>query len=225
VLAKELANISRRYSYRFLFIPGTIGSITWLSLNEASVNRIKHGLVISGVGDGGPVTYKKSRRGDAEVDRAALYVLAHSGKPHSIRDFHPYGYDERQYCSPGFNLPVGRLSRTVYGEYPEYHTSADNLSFVLPVFLADTFATVLDIVTVLEGNRVYTSLNQKCEPQLGKRDLYSTIGANELSLLWTLNLCDGNHSVLDITERSNIDFSEIVQASQILEEVGLMEKC
>ena len=216
LLAKHLAMAVRRYSYRFLFIPGTIGSITWLSLNEASVDRVKHGLVISGVGDSGRITYKKSRRGDAEIDRAVQHVLAHCGEPHSIREFHPYGYDERQYCSPGFNLPVGRLSRTAYGEYPEYHTSGDNLEFVRPQSLGRSFSTVLEILQVLEGNRVHRSMNPKCEPQLGKRGLYSTIGMNELALLWVLNLSDGNHDLLAIAEKSGIAFRDVEQASDVL---------
>jgi aminopeptidase-like protein len=124
-LAKYLSTISHRYSYRFLFIPGTIGAITWLALNEESTSKIKNGLVLTGLGDGGKITYKKSRRDNAEIDRAAQLVLKQLGHDYRIVEFHPYGYDERQYCSPGFNLPVGRISRTPYGEYPEYHTSAD----------------------------------------------------------------------------------------------------
>ena len=109
MLARHLNEMPRRYSYRFLFIPGTIGAITWLALNEEKTDKIRHGLVITGVGDSGKITYKKSRQGNAEIDRAAYHVLKHSGKTHQILDFHPYGYDERQYCSPGFNLPVGQI--------------------------------------------------------------------------------------------------------------------
>jgi aminopeptidase-like protein len=222
ILAKYLGGISHRYSYRFLFIPGTIGAITWLYLNEASVSRIKHGLVITGVGDSGSVTYKKSRRGNAEIDRAANHVLRHSEDTHHIIDFHPYGYDERQYCSPGFNLPVGRLSRTPYGEYPEYHTSADNLDFVHPEFLGDSFNAVLTILQILENNRTYLNLNPKCEPQLGKRGLYSSIGTNELALLWVLNLSDGSNTLLDIAERSGLNFMIIERAAEALCKVNLL---
>ncbi len=224
ILAKNLGAAAHRYSYRFLFIPGTIGSITWLSINEATVNRIKHGLVISGVGDPGQITYKKSRRGDAEVDRAAVHALAHCGESYSIREFHPYGYDERQYCSPGFNLPVGRLSRTAYGEYPEYHTSGDNLNFIRPEYLGKSLRTVFEIIGVLEGNRVYVNLNPKCEPQLGKRGLYSTIGTNELALLWLLNLSDGGHDLLDIAERSGLAFASVEDSAQRLSNSGLLRK-
>lgn len=126
-LAKAMAEKTRRYSYRFIFIPATIGAITWMARNEAALKNIRHGLVITGVGDRGTTTYKKSRRGDAEVDRAMQHVLRHDEPGHCVIDFFPYGYDERQYCSPAFNLPVGCLMRTPHGQYPEYHTSADNL--------------------------------------------------------------------------------------------------
>ena len=216
MLAKDISTVTRRFSYRFLFIPGTIGAITWLCLNEASLSRIKNGLVITGVGNSGNIAYKKSRRGDAEVDRAACHVLIQSSRPGRILEFSPYGYDERQFCSPGFNLPVGRFSRTPYGEYPEYHTSADNLQFVRPEFLGDSFANVFEILEVLENNRTYVNQNQKCEPQLGKRGLYSSIGLNELAMLWVLNLSDGSHSLLDIAERSGMNFKVIAQAAEAL---------
>lgn len=225
ILAKYLSGISHHYSYRFLIIPGTIGAITWLYLNEASVSRIKHGLVITGVGNSGSVTYKKSRRGNAEIDRAVSHVLKNSGDTHHIIDFHPYGYDERQFCSPGFNLPVGSLSRTPYGEYPEYHTSADNLHFVHPEFLGKSFYAVLAILHILEDNRAYLNLNPKCEPQLGKRDLYSSMGTNQLALLWVLNFSDGSNTLLDIAERSGLEFTPIQKAAQILLKHGLLKEC
>jgi aminopeptidase-like protein len=224
ILAKYLGTVSHRFSYRFLFIPGTIGAITWLCLNENSVKRIKHGLVITGVGDSGKITYKKSRRGDAQIDRAVSHVLKYCGDDYEIIDFSPYGYDERQYCSPGFNLPVGRLSRTPFAEYPEYHTSADNLKFVHPEFLGDSCSKLLAIINILENNRRYLNLNPKCEPQLGKRDLYSSIGANELAMLWVLNLSDGHHTVLGISDRSGVDFGLLNDISKILEEKGLLKE-
>jgi aminopeptidase-like protein len=225
VMAKHLSAISHRFSYRFLFIPGTIGAITWLCLNEKSAGRIKNGLVLTGLGDSGKITYKKSRRGDAEIDRAAQHVLKQSGHEYSIIDFHPYGYDERQYCSPGFNLPVGRLSRTPYAEYPEYHTSADNLGFVQPEYLQDSFEKILEILNVLENNRVYLNLNPKCEPQLGKRGLYSIIGVNELALLWVLNLSDGRYDLLDIAEKSGLGFTLIQAAADMLVKENLLKVC
>jgi aminopeptidase-like protein len=227
-LAKQIASQSRRYSYRFLFVPGTIGSIAWLSLNESKVERIKHGLVVAGVGDAGKLTYKKSRRGDAEIDQVVAHVLQHSGKEYAIEDFSPYGYDERQYCSPGFNLAVGSLTRTPFNHYPEYHTSADNLDFVHPTSLADSLEKYLTVIDILENNRTYLSTNPKCEPQLGKRGLYESIGGkqstknSEMAMLWTLNLSDRNHSLLDISDRANLPFSIIKEAAIALVEGKLL---
>lgn len=135
MLAAELAQRPRRYTYRFVFAPGTIGAITWLARNEHRVGRIKHGLVVSCLGDGGGPMYKRGRRGNAVIDRALSHVVKHGFSTARICDFVPYGYDERQYCSPGFNLPVGLLQRSEYGTFPEYHTSADNLDFVAPEHL------------------------------------------------------------------------------------------
>lgn len=228
-LARHLATRPRRYSYRLLFIPGTIGSITWLARNEGRVANIKHGLVVAGVGQAAPPTYKRSRRGDAEIDRAVAHVLRHAGRDYEILDFSPYGYDERQFCSPGFNLPVGCLMRTPHGRYSEYHTSADNLEFVRPRSLAESFALAVSVVDLLEHNRIYRSLNPKCEPQLGKRGLYRTMGGqrdagvDELALLWVLNLSDGTHTLLDIAERSRMAFGAIRAAAEALLAAQLLE--
>jgi len=224
LLAKHMGAMPRRFSYRFLFIPGTIGAITWLAQNEHKTGKIRNGLVITGVGDRGDIAYKRSRRGNTEIDRAAAHVLGRSGQPYRLLDFHPYGYDERQYCSPGFNLPVGRFSRTPFGEYPEYHTSADNMEFVSADSLADSYEMIRSIIDVLEGNRVYVSRNQKCEPQLGKRELYSSAGANELPLLWVLNMSDGGNSLLDIAERSGLEFSALKKAADSLAKANLLEE-
>jgi aminopeptidase-like protein len=229
-LARRLGESLTRYSYRFLFIPGTIGSITWLARNETRVANIKHGLVITCVGDAGKLTYKKSRRGDAEIDRAVTHILKHSGQDHEILEFTPYGYDERQYCSPGFNLPVGCFMRTPNGCYPEYHTSADNLDFVRPASLADSFEKCLAVLAVLEGNRTYLNLNQKCEPQLGKRGLYQTIGGQtdarqlELAMLWVLNISDGKHSLLEIADRSGIEFGLVRKVTDALVQHSLLKE-
>jgi aminopeptidase-like protein len=231
LLAKLLASQPRHYSYRFLFIPGTIGSITWLARNEARVPRIKHGLVLTCIGDSGNSTYKKSRRGDAEIDQAACYVLQHSGQQYEILDFSPYGYDERQFCSPGFNMPVGCLMRTPHGRFPEYHTSADNLDLVRPEHLADSFSKCFAILSVLEKNRAYVNQNPKCEPQLGKRGLYSAMGGqaeariNELAMLWVLNLSDGRNKLLDIAKRSGIAFDVLHRSAQALLQHGLLKEC
>jgi aminopeptidase-like protein len=229
-LAKQISQRTPHHSYRFLFIPGTIGSITWLARNEDKLANIKHGLVISGVGDRGHVTYKKSRRDNAEIDRAATHVLQHSGQGDQVVDFFPYGYDERQFCSPGINLPVGCFMRTPWGQYPEYHTSADNLDFVAVGALADSFAKCTSILSVLENNKTYVNLNPKCEPQLGKHGLYQALGGNadakarEMAMLWVLNLSDGTHSLLDVAERSHVPFEVIRRAADDLREHSLLKE-
>ncbi|HWD48043.1 MAG TPA: DUF4910 domain-containing protein, partial [Actinomycetota bacterium] len=217
-----------RYSYRFLFIPGTIGSITWLARNAERVDRIRHGLVLSGVGDPGGFTYKRSRRGDAEIDRAVAHVLARSGRPHRVVDFSPYGYDERQFCSPGFDLPVGRLSRTEFATYPEYHTSADDLDLVGPAQLQDSLEVCREVVAVLEGNRRYENLSPRGEPQLGRRGLYGQIGGRsdaeerQMAMLWVLNQSDGGSSLLDVAERSGLPLALLAEVAGLLEEAGLL---
>jgi aminopeptidase-like protein len=229
-LAQQLATLPRRYSYRFLFIPGTIGSITWLALNTAQTKQIAHGLVISGVGDPGTMTYKQSRRGNAEIDRIVAHVLQHTGNPYAIEEFFPYGYDERQYCSPGFDLPVGRLSRSPFGKYPEYHTSADNLEFVKPASLADSLLVYRQAIDTIERNRHYLNTNPYCEPQLGKRGLYELLGgthqntqARQIAMLWILNLSDERHSLLDIAERARLPFATIAAVADLLCEHQLLK--
>lgn len=227
-LAKHLLGTSHRYSYRFLFMPGTIGAIAWLALNEATTKRIRHGLVLSCVGDAGSFTYKKSRRGNAEIDRAALHALDVGKGPNRAIEFFPYGYDERQYCSPGFDLPVGCLMRSPHGTFPEYHTSADDLTFIQPSSLGGSLIKVIELVQVLEENRRYVNQNPKCEPRLGKRGLYGEVGGTghrefgEMALLWVLNLSDGQHDLLSVAERSGIRFREIVAAADALVAAGLL---
>jgi aminopeptidase-like protein len=230
-LAAQLSRTRLRFSYRFLFVPGTIGSITWLSRNRDVVSNIRHGLVVTCVGDCGRFVYKRSRRGDGEIDKAVVHVLKESGVDHEILDFFPYGYDERQYCSPGFNLPVGSLSRSPHGRYPEYHTSADNLSFVKEECLAASLGEYLSVIYVLENNRKYVNQNPYCEPQLGRRGLYRATGGqsesplNELALLWVLNLSDGSHDLLGIAARAGMTFETIKNAADALVGVGLLRCC
>lgn len=227
-LARALQNERRRYSYRCVFAPTTIGSITWLSRNESRLERIKHGLVIALVGDSGPMTYKKSRHGDATVDRAVAHVLKHRGRPCQVLDFSPYGYDERQFCSPGIDLPVGRLTRTPNACYSQYHSSADDLDFVRPEFLSDSLEICRTVLRVLDRDGRYVNLSPKCEPQLGRRGLYNKtsaerdVGQRDLALLWLLNLCDGRHSLLDIAERSGLTFGTIAASADDLVEAGLL---
>ncbi|MGE3926206.1 MAG: DUF4910 domain-containing protein [Lautropia sp.] len=221
-LARALAGIERRYTYRFVFAPSTIGVITWLSQREAVTPRIRHGLVISGVGDGGDYHYKRSRRGDAEIDRIVAHVLRTSDERHHLLRFMPYGYDERQYCSPGFDLPVGCFSRSTYGSYPQYHTSADNLELVKAEHLERSLELLSRSISIVERDRRLLNLNPKCEPQLGRRGLYSLIGGHnegqrlQLALLWVLNQSDGLHSLLDIAEASELPFDLIFEASVAL---------
>lgn len=223
-LATRLAERATRYSYRLLFVPGMIGPITWLARNADAVGGIRHGLVLTLLGRPGSFVYKRSRRGEAEIDRVASHVLADVGE---LRDFDPYGYDERQYCSPGFDLPVGRLTRAPHGEFPEYHTSADDLELVRPDALAESLAAVEAIVEVLEGNRVYVNQSPMGEPQLGRRGLYGSIGGenrreHELALLWVLNLSDGDHSLLDIADRAGLSFTVVRRAADALLEHRLL---
>ena len=226
-LGRALAARRRRYTYRFLFIPGTIGSVTWLARHEADVARIRHGLVLSCLGDAGRPTYKRSRRGNAEIDRVAEHVLVTGGSDHGIADFAPWGYDERQYCSPGFDLPVGCLMRTPHGQFPEYHTSADDLDLVRPAALADSLAICERIAAVLEANRTCVSRNPKGEPQLGRRGLYGLLGGTgrsdaELAMLWILNLADGRHDLLAVAERSGLPFDVVAETAALLAEHDLV---
>jgi aminopeptidase-like protein len=226
-LAQWLAEVDRRYSYRILFIPGTIGAISWLAGNSEIATRVRHGLVLTCIGDAGGFHYKKSRRGNAEIDRATAHVLRHCGESSEVLDFSPYGYDERQYCSPGFNLPVGCLMRSVWGTFPEYHTSADNLDFIRPASLVRSLRVCAAIVEVLEKNRRYINQTPYCEPQLGKRNLYRTTGGDSIDAeinarLWVLNLSDGEYSLLDIAERSGIPFSAVSEAAELLSQAGLL---
>jgi aminopeptidase-like protein len=226
--ARHLGSRRTRYSYRFLFAPGTIGAITWLALNEARAARIKHGLVVSCIGDAGGPTYKRSRRGNAVIDRAMAQVLRHTAPAARILDFVPYGYDERQYCSPGFDLPMGLFQRSQFGCFPEYHTSADDLTFIRPEHLAESYGMISAALDVVENDRRLTGTILKCEPQLGRRGLYPSVGGDKeapeknMALLWVLNLSDGTNSLLDIAERADMPFRLIAEAAQRLEQKGLV---
>ncbi len=227
-LGQRLAAKPRRHTYRLLFIPGTIGSITWLALNESRLDRIAHGLVLTCLGDPGPPTYKRSRRGHATIDRAAAHVLATRGA-HRLLDFAPWGYDERQFCSPGFDLPVGCLMRTPHGQFPQYHTSADDLDFVRPDALEDSLEVCAAVLDLIDRDRVFVNQQPKGEPQLGRRGLYPPVGGGpqapeQLALLWVLNLSDGHHSLLDIAERSGLPFDVVCRGAQALAERELLRE-
>nr|WP_201784613.1 DUF4910 domain-containing protein [Nonomuraea pusilla] len=228
-LAGRIAAAGRpRHTYRFLFMPGTIGAITWLALNRDRLRRIAHGLTLACAGDPGPLTYKRSRRGDAPIDRAVTHVLR--DRPHRVLDFSPYGYDERQFCSPGFDLPFGGLTRTPYAGYPEYHTSGDDPGFVTPEAMEDTLDALWQVTRVLEGDRTYLNLSPYGEPQLGRRGLYGSLGGRsdtrqgQLAMLWVLNLSDGEHSLLDVATRSGLPFALVEEAALALRDAGLLKE-
>lgn len=233
-LARDLAaRPSRRYGYRFLFVPGTIGAIAWLEANRDAPSRVAHGLVLSCLGDGGAPTYKRSRRGDAPIDRIVAHVLRSRGHGDRLRNFVPYGYDERQYGSPGFNLPVGCFMRSPNGSFPEYHTSADNLSFVRPDALAESLDLLKTVIDVIECDHVPINLSPFGEPQLGRRGLYAAIGGqsetvdgdrrfDQLTLLWVLNQADGTNSLLDIADRAEKPFGQVAAAAAALQAAGLL---
>ncbi|NNF78937.1 MAG: DUF4910 domain-containing protein, partial [Rhizobiales bacterium] len=218
----------RRFSYRFLFAPATIGAITWLAQNHSTLDRVKHGLILSLLGDAGHSTYKRSRQGTARIDQVAEHVLTSSGDAFEVRDFVPYGYDERQFCSPGINLAMGCLMRTPDGEFPEYHTSGDNLDFIKPASLADSFEKCLRIVKIFENDDVLLNQRPFCEPRLGKHGLYESLPQDtnvqnfQHAVQWVLNLSDGQHSLFDIAMRSKLDFSIICKAARELSRCGLV---
>jgi aminopeptidase-like protein len=229
-LAKILSASSPRFTYRCVFAPGTIGCITWLSQNKSELSKVKFGLVAAVLGDPGQLTYKKTRAGDTLLDRAALHILRHRNIPFNTLEFSPYGYDERQFASPGINLPVGRLTRTPNGSYPEYHTSADNMSLITSDAMADSLAVYREIVTLIENNCIYQSNFPYCEPQLGKRGLYRKTGGHtnaaqrELALLWVLNQADGLHDLLEIAERADFPFAAIACAANELAAADVIRK-
>ncbi|MFX1451342.1 MAG: DUF4910 domain-containing protein [Promethearchaeota archaeon] len=234
ILTKYLLSLKKKkglyYSYRILFIPETIGAITWLSLNEGIIKDIKYGLVLTCLGDPGDSTYKKTRKGNSLIDIIVEKVLSDSKEPYKIIDFFPSGSDERQFSSPAFDLSVGSLVRSLYGCFPEYHTSADNLNFVKPKYLANSFKKYWNILYILENNKIYQNLNPKCEPHLRKRGLSSTIGGKKvddediLVMFWILNFSDGKNSLLDISIRSKINFGFIKKIANILHEKSLLEE-
>jgi aminopeptidase-like protein len=226
-LAAWIGEQPRRYSYRFVFAPGTIGSLCWLSRNEQRLGRVRHGLVLGLLGDPASLTYKFSRRGNCEIDQVVPYVMRGSNSAGSTIAFEPYGYDERQLCSPGFNLPVGRLTRSVNGGYPQYHSSADDLDLITPEQLDSSLEACKRVVETLESNRRYINLSPKGEPRLGRRGLYGTVGGRspadrERAMLWVLNQSDGAASTLDIAERSNMSYADIRLAADDLQAAGLL---
>lgn len=199
-----------RYRYRFVLVPETIGSLAYLSRHGEELRRVLHaGYVVTCAGDDGPYTYKRSRRGNTLADRAAVHALGHVSPADRLRivPFDPStGSDERQYCSPGFDLPVGSVIRSMYGTYPEYHTSLDDTSFVSARGLSGSVVALLRIVEALELNARYERTDPFGEPQLGRRGLYPGIGAQKTQdaevrrMLYLLNYSDGAHDLLEISD-------------------------
>ncbi len=228
LLAKRLLERRPRFTYRFLFAPGTIGPLAWLHRNQDRLDRIKHGLTLSCIGDSGDLTYKRSRRGEADIDRAMEVVLRDSGEPHRVLPWEPWGGDERQFCSPGFDLPVGTLMRTPHGEFDGYHTSADSLERIRPESLGEAVDTCLDLVDVLDSNRSFINLSPCGEPQLGRHGLYRSAGGavatpdDERALLWVLNASDGDSSLVDIARSSGLVYPIVRRAAERLQEAGLL---
>jgi aminopeptidase-like protein len=228
-MGHRLADRSRRFTYRLLFIPGTFGSITWLATHRDVVPRIQHGLVLTGLGDSSVLHYKRSRRGTTVTDRAAEIVMRDRGVGDRCIPFSPYGYDERQFCSPGFDLAVGRLSRSLHGEFPEYHTTDDNLSFIDEGRMLDAADAVGAILDVLETNRTVINLSPEGEPQLGRRGLFTTLGGGidaksmEMVLLWVLSDSDGTKDLIDIAEHCGFPYAQVERAASALEAAGLLK--
>jgi aminopeptidase-like protein len=229
-LARRLAARRRKFTYRLLFIPGTFGSITWLATHRDVVPRVRHGLVLTGLGDAAPLNYKQSRRGVTDIDRAAAMVFRERDAGDRCIPFSPYGYDERQFCSPGFDLAVGRLSRSLHGEFPEYHTNNDNLSFISDAQLRDSIDAAERILDTLEANRTMMNLAPEGEPQLGKRGLFTTLGGGidaksfEIALLWLLSDSDGSKDLVAIAEHCRFPYAQLVHAAEALESAGLLKE-
>lgn len=228
-VARHLMQCRTRYTYRILFAPATIGSITWMATHEADLKRVRHGLVLAMLGDSGPLHYQRTKRGDAPIDRAAAAVLRRHNADAGLLDFSPWGFDERQFNTPGINLAVGRLTRAMSGEYPQEHTSADGLDQISTEALAGSWLAVLRIIEALEADRRWINLSPKGEPQLGRRGLYRQSGGHydrvperHMALLWLLHFCDGAHSVLDIAERSGLDPALLGVCASDLERAGLL---
>jgi aminopeptidase-like protein len=228
MLARELMGRRLRHSYRFLFAPGTIGPLAWLHQNRAELGRVVGGLTLACIGDGGCLTYKRSRRRDAEIDQAVETVLRDTGEEHRVLPWEPWGGDERQYGSPGFDLPVGSLTRTPHGEFEGYHTSADDLDRIGPESLSGAIDACVAVVDALETNRRCTNLSPYGEPQLGRRGLYRSAGGavatpdDERALLWVLNQSDGRSSLLEIAARSGLSYAVVERAAERLERAGLL---
>ena len=233
-LYKELLKIDNlKYNYRFLFTPETIGTICFLHKNRETIkSNLEYGIVATCVGDAGAFTYKESRNEKSKINQVVKNIFNEKGFHGEIIKFSPLGSDERQYCSPGFDLDVGVLTRSMYGRFPEYHTSADNLTFVSQDNLNESLELYLKVIMTYELNCTFSRINPFCEPQLGKYNLYRTVGGGgednlEVMLqqrMWLLNYADEETDLLTISERSGFSAIELAATSLELIEAGLITK-
>jgi aminopeptidase-like protein len=229
-LARDRLRSRPKLSYRFLFAPGTIGAISWLARHREAMPPIAHGLTLVCLGDAHPLQYKQTFAGDAPIDRAMALVLGREPGASPALPFHPYGYDERQYNSPGFRLPVGSLMRGRHGEFPEYHTSADDLDFIRPESLEQSADRLREVCDLLEQNARFRSLVPYGEPQLGRRGLYQAIGGGSdpqslsRALLWVLQFSDGKHDLIEVAARSGMPWRVLDEAAGMLEANVLIER-
>ena len=231
-LAQQINSLEKReFSYRFLFTVETIGSIYYISKNLIDMKKnIFAGWVLTCLGDNNNYSFVPSRLGNTVSDKISKQVLQnlnHEFKEYSWLD---RGSDERQYCSPGVDLPFSSLMRTKYGEFPEYHTSLDDLNFISPEGLLGGLKMYLKVVEILEHNR-YWKINTLCEPQLSKRGLYHTIGnavspsTSHYRDIWNiLSHLDGNHDLKEISDKCNIEFSQVLNLITILSNANLIKK-
>ena len=229
-LGQWLSRRNNRYTYRLVFAPGTIGSLAWLDRNEQQLHLIKSGLVLGLLGVGSQFLYKRSRTGRAEIDMAVESWIQVESPASTAVDYSPWGYDERQFGSPGIALPIGRLTRVAEEGYPEYHNSADDLSLMDERALTDALASTQQIIEILDSNGWYRNLSPRGEPQLGRRGLYRGTGGDvaeplQRAVLAVLSFSDGDHDLIEIYRKTKLPFATILQARDLLLDTSLLEAC
>lgn len=226
-LYQKLAQLSHRhYTYRFVFVPETIGALAYLHQYGNHLKQYcKAGYVITCVGDRGIFHYKQSKNGHTLADKCAIHTLKYANRPHRILPFYPGGSDERQYCSPAFNLPVGSLMRTPYREFPEYHTSLDNKEFISFRALNESIEMYYQIIQTIELNQTYINQYPHGEPQLSKRNLYTQNISREqvMQMMYILQYSDGQNDIIDIAEKMKVSASKLKDSINILLKNGLIK--
>ena len=227
-IAQRMAALGTpHHTIRFIFAPATVGAITWLALNQDRVTRIAGGLTLTSLGDDAPLRYKKTQSADTTIDRVAARVLGEAGVAHEFLDFYPFGYDERQYNSPGFRLPVGSFMRAIHGRTPEYHTSGDNLDLVDDNQIAQAIEVIVEVLAKMDATRSYVNRAPHGEPQLGRRGIYDAVGGKnipdfQLAMLWVLNQSDGSHDLVSIASVSGLPIETVTAAADVLLEHDLI---